>query len=66
MCPCNDGEQSPEHLIYGCKILEIQIGYLKQQITAGGGNWLTNSDLVAKYLNVFSRFAKSIDFNKLQ
>jgi hypothetical protein len=53
MCPCNEGEQSPEHLI--CKILEFQRSSLKQHITARGGNWPTNnSDLVAKYLNVFS------------
>jgi len=24
MCPCNEGAQSPEHLIYDCKILEFQ------------------------------------------
>jgi hypothetical protein len=67
MCPCNEGEQSPEHLIYECKILEFQRSSLKQHITAGGGTWpTTNSDLVAKYLNSFSRFVKSTDFNKLQ
>jgi hypothetical protein len=59
MCPCNEGEQSPEHLIYECKILEFQRSSLKQHITASGGIWpTTNSDLVAKYLNAFSRFAK--------
>jgi hypothetical protein len=67
MCPCSEGEQPPEHLIYECKILEFQRSSLKQHITAGGGAWpTTNSDLVAKYLNAFSRFVKSIDFNKLQ
>jgi len=64
---CNEREQSPEHLIYECKILEFQRSSLKQHITAGGGAWpTTNSDLVAKYLNPFSQFVKSIDFNKLQ
>jgi len=24
MCRCNEGAQSPEHLIYDCKILEFQ------------------------------------------
>jgi hypothetical protein len=67
MCPCNNGEQSPEHLIYECKILEFQRSSLKQHITASGGNWPnTNSDTVAKYLNAFSQLVKSIDFNKLQ
>jgi hypothetical protein len=36
-CPCNVGEQSPEHLIYECKILEFLRSSLKQHITAGGG-----------------------------
>jgi len=48
-------------------ILEIQRSSLKQNITAGGGSWPpTNSELVAKHLNAFSRFIKSIDFNELQ
>jgi hypothetical protein len=39
----------------------------EQHTTAGGGNWpANNNELVAKYLNAFSRFVKSIDFNKLQ
>jgi hypothetical protein len=50
-----------------CNILEFQRSSLKQHITASRGNWsTTNSDLVAKYLNAFSRFVKSIDFNKMQ
>jgi hypothetical protein len=66
MCSCNEGEQSPEHLIYECKILESQRRSLKQHITPGRGSWpATNSDLVAKYLNAFSGIVKSIDFNTL-
>ena len=67
MCPCSEGEQSPEYLIYERKILKFQRSSMTQHITAGGRAWrTTNSDLVAKYLNAFSRFVKSIDFNKLQ
>jgi len=40
---------------------------LKQNITAGGGSWpTTNSELVARHLDAFSRFVKSTDFNQLQ
>jgi hypothetical protein len=35
-CPCNEGAQTPEHLIYACKILEVQRRSMKQHITAGG------------------------------
>ena len=66
-CPCNEGAQTPEHLIYARKILEVQRSSLKQNTTAGGGSWLTtNSELVAEHLDAFSRFVRSIDFNKLQ
>ena len=67
MCACNEGTQSTEHLIYDCKILDSQRKTLQHQIKTCGGTWsTTNSDLVAKYSHAFSRFIKSIDFNKLQ
>jgi histone acetyltransferase (RNA polymerase elongator complex component) len=40
---------------------------MKHQIEVSGGTWpTTNRDLIAKYLQAFVRFIKSIDFNKLQ
>jgi len=53
MCPCNGGEgdQSSEHLIYKCVILDVQRKTMKNQIKIRGGTWpTTNRDLVAKYL----------------
>jgi hypothetical protein len=65
-CPCNEGAQTHKHLIYARNILEAQRSSLKQHIT-GGGSWpTTNNELVATHLDAFSRFIKSIDFNKLQ
>jgi len=65
MCPCNEGTQSSNHLIYDCKTLERQSSMLKQLITTSGGIWPTsNSDLVDSH--AFSRFIKSIDFQQLQ
>ena len=67
MCPCDEGAQTSEHLIYNCKILEFQRKTLEHQIKASGGAWpTTNSDLIAKYSHTFSRFIKSVDFYKLQ
>jgi len=66
MCPCNEGEQSVEHLIYVCRILEPQRSSMIQHIMTRGGIWPpTNNELVAKYLNTVSQFVKSIDFSKL-
>jgi ribonuclease HI len=70
-CSYNEGVQTPEHVIYECKILEFQRSSLIQDITARGGNWpptnwpTTNDELVVNYLNAFSKFIKSIDFQKL-
>jgi len=67
LCPCDEGTQSSEHLIYDSKILEFQRNTLKHQIKSSGGTWpTTNSDLIAKYSHAFSRFIKSVDLNKLQ
>jgi hypothetical protein len=67
MCPCSGGAQSSEHLVYDCEILEIQRKTMKHQIKSSGGTWPTNNrDLVEKYLHVFTKFIKSVDFYKLQ
>jgi len=36
-CPCSEGEQSVEHLIHGCRILEPQRSFMIQQVTTRGG-----------------------------
>jgi hypothetical protein len=65
-CPCNGGQQTPEHIIYECKILETQRSSLIKHITARGGVWPpANDELITSYLNAFSRLIKSIDFQKL-
>jgi hypothetical protein len=67
MCPCKEGTQSSNHLIYNCKIIQKQSNTLRHLITTRGGTWpTTNSDLVAKYSQSFSKFIKSIDFQQLQ
>jgi len=67
MSPCNEGAQSPEHLIYDCKMLKFLRKSLQHQIKNSGGTWPTiNSDLVAKCTGAFLRFIKSVDFYKLQ
>jgi hypothetical protein len=66
MYPCNEGPQTSQHIIHVCKILESQRSSLIQYIMARGGDWPPiDGELVAKYLNAFSRFMKSIDFQKL-
>jgi hypothetical protein len=67
MCPCNEGAESSEHLIYDYKILESQRKTSKHQIKTSGGTWpTTNSDLVTIYSHAFARCIKSVDFYNLQ
>ena len=67
ICPCNEGEKSVEHLMYVCNILEPnKSAMIKHKTIRGGTLRPTNNELVSKYLNVFTKFVKSIDFTKLQ
>jgi len=67
MCPCNEGEEFVEHLIYVCSILEPHRSAMIKHITNRGGIWPpTKIELINKYLKVFTEFVKSIDFTKLQ
>ena len=38
-CPCNEGVQTPEHIIFDCKILETQRSSLIRHIADRAGNW---------------------------
>jgi ribonuclease HI len=67
MCPCNEGEQTVEHIIYECSILESHRSFMIKNISMRGGLWPpTNNELVNKYLDIFTMFVKSIDFSILQ
>jgi len=62
MCPCNEGEQTVEHLIYVCSILEPRRSTTIKHVTTRGGIWPpTNNELT-----VFTEFVKSIDFTNVQ
>jgi ribonuclease HI len=66
-CPCNEGLQTPTHIIYDCNIVEAQRSYLMKQIMLSGGTWPTaKEELTSKYLKVFISFVKLIDFEKLK
>jgi hypothetical protein len=65
-CSCNEGQQISEYIIFECNILEAQRSSLIKQIMISGGTWPpANDQLITKYLYAFSKFVKSIDFQKL-
>jgi hypothetical protein len=51
MCPCEEEEQTTDHLIFRCKKLRNQrIEMIKQIINIGSNCPTTNETLVSKYL----------------
>ena len=64
-CPCNKGDQTTDHLIYHCNLLQQQRGRLKKE-TNQQGTWpISKHELITKHLKPFLKFTKSIDFDKL-
>jgi hypothetical protein len=65
-CPCNEGQQTSDHIIFECDIVEAQRSSLIKHITVSGGSRPPAKDeLITKYLKAFLSFVKSIDFQKL-
>jgi hypothetical protein len=63
--PCNGGEQTVEHLLYDCSILEKERENLIR-IASNQDKWPVNkSNLVNKHLKHFIQFVNSIDFERL-
>jgi len=51
-CPCEEEEQTVDHLIFKCKKLRNQRNEMIRQIKNAGGNWsATNETLINSYQN---------------
>jgi hypothetical protein len=62
-CPCEEDEQTTNHLIFHRKILCNKRNEMIEQIKNTCGNWpMTNETPVNDYLQIFVKFVKSIDF----
>lgn len=64
-CPCNKGDQTTDHLIYHCTLLQQQRGRLEKD-TFQHGIWpISKHELITKHLKSFMKFTNSIDYDKL-
>jgi len=64
-CPCNNGNQTVEHLLYECTKLQREGEKLIRNIS-NQDKWPVNkSDLVNKHIKHFTQFINSIDFERL-
>ena len=64
-CPCDDGNQTVDHLIYECNKLQRERDKLIHNTSNQDKRPVEKSDLVKKHINHFIQFANSIDFEKL-
>ena len=67
VCPCEEEEQTVDHLIFKCKKLRNQREEMIRQIKNTGGNWpATNETHINNYQNFFVKFVKPIEFSDLK
>jgi hypothetical protein len=64
-CVCNKGDQTIDHLINQCALLQTQREILKSNVLKSG-NWpVSNYEFISKHTKSFIIFIKSIDFDQL-
>jgi len=64
-CACNKGDQTIDHLINQCTLLQTQRELIKSNILKSG-NWsVSKHELIMKHLNSFLTFIKPTDFDQL-
>jgi len=67
MCPCEEEEQTVDHLIFKCKKLRNLREEMIRQIKNTGGNWPATSETLSNiYQNFFVKFVKSIELSDLK
>jgi len=64
-CVCKHGDQTIDHLLYQCNLLEKQRGILKKSIV-NTGHWpASKQELITRYRDSNITFTESIDFDLL-
>jgi hypothetical protein len=64
-CPCNKGDQTIDHLLNQCTLLQTQKEILRNNVLKSG-NWpVSKHELIMKHLKSFLTFTKSIVFDQL-
>jgi hypothetical protein len=64
-CPCNKGDQTIDHLLNQCTLLQTQRQLLRNNFLKSG-NWpVSKEELITNHVKSFLTFTKSIDFDQL-
>ena len=64
-CVCEQGDQTTDHLIYNCPLLETQRRILREKVIKDGQWPAGKQELTSKHLEAFTAFIESIDFECL-
>jgi predicted transcriptional regulator len=62
---CHQGDQTIDHLIYDCNMLEAQRSILRKKVTENGQWPADKNELITKHLEPFLAYIESIDFDRL-
>ena len=65
-CPCGKGDQTTDHLIFECELLNKEKDRLKSTVVQTN-SWPTNKrDLIRRHLKNFTRFINEIPFDVMK
>jgi len=64
-CPCEQGDQTIDHLLYQCTLLEPQRQKTKKNAIKAGHWPASKQQLITKHRDSFLTFLESIDFDNL-
>jgi len=64
-CSCNKGDQTIDHLLNLCTLLQTQRELLRNNVLKSGKWPVSKERLITKHLKSFLIFTKSIDFDQL-
>jgi ribonuclease HI len=64
-CVCGQEDQTTDHLIYNCSLLETQRRILREKVIKDGQWPAGKQELISKHLEAFTAFIESIDFECL-
>ena len=65
LCVCQQRDQTLDHLIYDCNLLEAQRGILRTKVTKNGQCPADKNELLTKHIEHFLTYIESIDFDRL-
>jgi hypothetical protein len=64
-CVCQQGDQTIDHRIYDCNLLEAQRRILRKNVTRNGQWPADKHELITNHLEPFLTHIESIDFDRL-